>query len=107
MNTQHKNLKFLWLALFAVLTLFIGARWNFPLAAWLAPVFAIRFYRDGEVGGRAFLWLWLGDAGRFVRSTGCCMDKAEINYFAGRPCPITLSRHTRVGCRNWPTTVLF
>lgn len=43
MNTQHKNLKFLWLALFAVLTLFIGARWNFPLAAWLAPVFAIPF----------------------------------------------------------------
>jgi len=62
MNTQHKSHKFVWLALFSVLTLFVGARWNFPLAAWLAPVFAIRFYRDSEKGGRAFLWLWLAMA---------------------------------------------
>ncbi|MEA1978263.1 MAG: hypothetical protein U9N80_10240, partial [Chloroflexota bacterium] len=62
MNNQRKNLKFLWLALSAVLSLFVGARWNFPLAAWLAPVFAIRFYRDSEKGGRAFLWLWLAMA---------------------------------------------
>ncbi len=62
MNTQQKNLKYLWLALFASLSLFVGTRWNFPLAAWLAPIFAIRFYRDSEKGGRAFLWLWLASA---------------------------------------------
>ena len=62
MNTQQKNLKYLWLALFAVLTLFVGGRWNFPLAAWLAPIFAMRFYRDSKKGGRAFLWLWLAVA---------------------------------------------
>ena len=62
MNTQQKNLKYLWLALFAVLTLFVGGRWNFPLAAWLAPIFAVRFYRDSKKGGRAFLWLWLAVA---------------------------------------------
>jgi apolipoprotein N-acyltransferase len=62
MNTQQKNLKYLWLALFAVLTLFVGGRWNFPLAAWLAPIFAVRFYRDSKKGGRAFLWLWLAAA---------------------------------------------
>jgi len=62
MNTQQKNLKYLWLALFAVFTLFVGGRWNFPLAAWLAPVFAMRFYRDSKKGGWAFLWLWLAVA---------------------------------------------
>ena len=62
MNTQQKNLKYLWLALFAVLTLFVGGRWNFPLAAWLAPIFAMRFYRDSKKGGWAFLWLWLAVA---------------------------------------------
>jgi apolipoprotein N-acyltransferase len=59
MNTQQKFLKCLWLALFAALTVFVGGRWNFPLAAWLAPIFAIRYYRDSQHGGRAFLWLWL------------------------------------------------
>ncbi len=59
MNTHQRNLKFLWLALFAILTIFVGGRWSIPAAAWLAPIFAIRFYRDSEKGGRAFLWLWL------------------------------------------------
>ncbi len=62
MNTQQKQINFLWLALFALLTLFVGARWNFPLAAWIAPVFALRFYRSSEKGGRPFLWLWLATA---------------------------------------------
>lgn len=62
MNTQQKQINFLWLGLFATLTLFVGARWNFPPAAWLAPVFALRFYRSSEKGWRAFLWLWLAMA---------------------------------------------
>jgi len=59
MNTQQKKTKFLWLAIFAILTLFVGGRWSIPAAAWLAPIFAIRFYRDSEKGGRSFVWLWL------------------------------------------------
>ena len=59
MNTHQKSLNYLWLIIFTLLTLFVGGRWNIPLAAWLAPIFAIRFYRDSERGGRAFLWLWL------------------------------------------------
>ena len=62
MTNDQKNLKYLWLALFAALTLFVGARWNTPLAAWFAPVFAMRFYRDSKKGDRAFLWLWLAIA---------------------------------------------
>jgi apolipoprotein N-acyltransferase len=62
MNKDPKNMRFVWLALAAILSLFVGGKWNIPLAAWLAPVFAIRFYRDSEKGGRAFLWLWLTSA---------------------------------------------
>jgi apolipoprotein N-acyltransferase len=60
MNT--KNIRFLWLGLAAALLLFAGGRWNFPLAAWLAPAFAIRFFRDSVKAGRNFLLLWLAAA---------------------------------------------
>ena len=62
MNTQENKLRFLWLAIFAGLSLFVGARWNFPLAAWIASIFALRFYRHSEKGGRAFLLLWIASA---------------------------------------------
>ncbi len=62
MNTQQNKLRFLWLAIFAGLTFFVIGRWQFPAAAWIAPIFALRFYRDSEKGGRAFLWLWLATA---------------------------------------------
>jgi apolipoprotein N-acyltransferase len=59
MNTSKNNLRFAWLAIFAILAVFMGGRWAIPVAAWLAPIFAIRFARDSEIGWRAFLWLWL------------------------------------------------
>ena len=59
---NHKNIRFLWLGLAAVLLFFAGGRWNFPLAAWLVPIFAIRFFRDSEKAGRNFLLLWLATA---------------------------------------------
>lgn len=62
MKNNQETRKYIWLVLFAVMTLFAGTRMNFPLAAWLAPVFAIRFYRDSQKGGRAFLLLWLAMA---------------------------------------------
>jgi len=62
MKNNPELKKYIWLALFAFMTLFAGTRANFPLAAWLAPVFAIRFFRDSKRGGRAFLWLWLAMA---------------------------------------------
>jgi apolipoprotein N-acyltransferase len=36
---------FVWLILGAVISLFANGRWSFPLAAWLAPVFLMRFSR--------------------------------------------------------------
>ena len=31
------------------------SRWTLPAAAWLAPIFAIRFFRDSDKAGRSFL----------------------------------------------------
>jgi apolipoprotein N-acyltransferase len=62
MNGNSRNLRFVWLALYAALIFFAGGRWNIPLATWLAPVFAIRFYRESERGWRGFFWLWLATA---------------------------------------------
>ena len=59
---NNKNIRFLWLGIATILLLFAGGRWNFPLATWLVPVFAIRFFRDSEKAGRNFLLLWLCSA---------------------------------------------
>ena len=59
---MNKNLRYLWLVLAAVLGLFVGGKWNIPLAAWLAPVFMLRFFRDSDKAGRNFLLLWLASA---------------------------------------------
>jgi apolipoprotein N-acyltransferase len=101
MNNQRKNLKFLWLALSAVLTLFVGARWNFPLAAWLAPVFAIRFYRDSEKGGRAFLWLIIAWKG--LTAMGFLHPLAEPRLFLLFAVPLSLVPYVvdRLYYRRW------
>ena len=62
MKSNSRNLWFVWLALYAILSFFVGGRWNVPLAAWLAPVFAIRFYRESDRAWRGFFWLWLASA---------------------------------------------
>lgn len=60
MNPKYH--RYVWLAIAALLGFFIGGKWNIPLAAWIAPVFAIRFFRDSEKAGRNFLLLWLATA---------------------------------------------
>ena len=62
MNRISRHRHYIWLALYAAFVFFAGGRWNIPLAAWLAPVFAIRFYRDSEHAWRGFLWIWLATA---------------------------------------------
>ncbi|MFL7793696.1 MAG: nitrilase-related carbon-nitrogen hydrolase [Anaerolineae bacterium] len=41
-------LGYVWLVIGCVLFAFVGMRWNVPVAAWLAPVFLIRFFRSRE-----------------------------------------------------------
>jgi apolipoprotein N-acyltransferase len=48
----------LWLAVAAVLLLFTAGRWNIPLAAWLAPLFLLRFVRT-QRPFPGFLLTWL------------------------------------------------
>ena len=59
---NNKNSRFLWLGIAIILLFFAGGRWNITLASWLAPVFAIRFFRDSEKAGRNFLLLWIASA---------------------------------------------
>lgn len=59
---MNKNLRYLWLAIVFILSLFIGGKWNIPLAAWIMPVFAIRFFRESDKAGRNFLLMWLVSA---------------------------------------------
>ena len=56
------NKKYFYLAIIFILGLFIGGKWNIPLAAWIVPVFGIRFFRDSDKAGRNFLLLWLVSA---------------------------------------------
>ena len=56
---MNKNLRYLWLTIAAILGFFIGSKWNIPLAAWIAPIFVLRFFRDSDKAGRNFLLLWL------------------------------------------------
>lgn len=74
---MHKNLRYFWLILTTLLLLFVGGRLNFPLAGWLAPVFAIRFFRASEKAGRNFLLLWLASA----VSTIITWNGATFMYF--------------------------
>ena len=48
--------------IFALNFIAVGGRWNIPLAAWIVPVFALRFYRHSERPGLDFLLLWLATA---------------------------------------------
>jgi apolipoprotein N-acyltransferase len=59
---NNKNLRYLWLVIATVLGFVIGGKWNFPLAAWIAPIFIIRFFRESDKAGRNFLLLWITSA---------------------------------------------
>lgn len=57
MNTQ-----LIYLIITVLLGFFVGGKWNIPLAAWIAPVFAIRYFRKSEKAWLSFLLLWVGSA---------------------------------------------
>ena len=59
---MNKNLRYLWLVVGAALTIFIDGKWNIPLAAWLAPVFFLQFFRKSDKVWLDFVLLWLATA---------------------------------------------
>ncbi|MGI6871859.1 nitrilase-related carbon-nitrogen hydrolase [Amycolatopsis sp. 3B14] len=63
-NVSNDRRRWLWLVVGAVAALFaVGGRWDIPVAAWLFPVFLLRFARTSRpVGGLVLVWLvsWAG-----------------------------------------------
>jgi apolipoprotein N-acyltransferase len=55
---QMDRWSYLWLAIGTMLSLFYSGKWTIPLAAWLVPVFMIRFMRTQKVF-RGFILVWL------------------------------------------------
>lgn len=52
------RLSYLWLAIAAALFLFVAGRWAIPLAAWLAPLFLLRFVRTQRpLPGLLLAWI--------------------------------------------------
>jgi apolipoprotein N-acyltransferase len=58
MLSKRKNRPFIWFALAAFLFLFSNGKWIVPIAAWLAPVFLVRFIRSqNRFLGLLIAWL--------------------------------------------------
>lgn len=44
---------------FALNFVALGGKWNIPITAWIAPIFALHFYRNSQKPWLDFLLLWL------------------------------------------------
>ena len=78
LSPKHTSdrLSYLWLALAAVLFLFAAGQWVIPLAAWLAPLFLLRFVRTQPLFlGLLLAWL--------VRSAGAAVVQHGIIPISG------------------------
>jgi apolipoprotein N-acyltransferase len=76
-------LNYMWLAIGCVLFAFVGMRWNIPVAAWLAPVFLIRFFRSRE--------RWTGTLAAPLLLTGVSFIKFHGAWDLAVPAEIGLS----------------
>jgi apolipoprotein N-acyltransferase len=115
--SMNKNLRYLWLVIAAIFGLFIGGKWNFPLAAWIAPIFIIRFFRESEKAGRNFLLLWVISAISTIiswngaTSMSFIHPAAEVGFFLLTtplgllPYVIDRMYFRRVGSSAWLTLV--
>src|SRR5437764_8515163 len=77
---NRDRLSLLWLAVAGVLFLFTGGRWLVPLAAWLAPLFLLRFVRGRKVVV-GFLLAWATRAlAAAVASHGTVLYPGVVAY---------------------------
>src|ERR1700694_503147 len=78
-NTDR--LSYLWLAIAAALFLFVSGQWGIPLAAWLAPMFLLRFVRTQHpLPGLLLAWL-VKSAVAAVTQQGIIMVSG-VGYYA-------------------------
>lgn len=69
---------------FALSFLSSGGKWNIPIAAWITPIFFLRFYRQSNRPWLDFLLLWLATAIPFIISwNGATFFPrlAEVGFF--------------------------
>jgi len=102
--------KYFYLLIAIILSLFAGGKWNIPLAAWIVPIFVIRFFRQSDRPGRDFLLLWLASAIPLIISwNGATFFPliGEIGFFLA-VAPISLVPYIvdRLYNRRFPATAL-
>lgn len=90
----NKNLNFLWLAIYAVLTFFAIGRWQVPILAWLAGIFALRFYRQSDSAKSAFFLLWAASA---IPTIFAWRNATAMHYMGGFVEPVFFSFATLLG----------
>jgi len=70
MQMKERYTSYVWLVVGSALLVFLGWRWNVPVAAWLAPVFLMRFFRTQTRWPATLVAIPLMAAGLFVNITG-------------------------------------
>lgn len=111
---NNKSLRYLYLTIAFILGFFIGGKWNIPLAAWLAPIFVIRFFRESDKAGRNFLLLWLASAvpsiiswqgGTFFPPVGEALFFLALAPLSLLPYVIDRMYYRRFGSTAWLTLI--
>lgn len=59
MTLLKERKHYLWLIIYTIFSLCLVGPWGFPAAAWIAPVFGIRYYRQCRKASTGFILLWL------------------------------------------------
>ncbi len=80
---KHDRLSYLLLVLAVVLFAFSTSRWTIPLAAWLYPIFLLRFVRTQP--------LWRGALLAFLGTTLCWLLRCKGNSSFQGPSTISPS----------------
>ncbi len=109
----YEPLDLLWLVLGAVLYAFVGWRWNIPIAAWLAPLFLMRFFRRQDRWYKALLaYPLLAVAGALNKWNAWDLDAiVQAGLSLLLPLPLLIALYLdRAFCRRLPAlpgTLLF
>ena len=94
MNFLRRNLpSYLYLLMGTGLYTLVTWRWNVPIAAWLAPIFLIRFWRAQSKWYAALPAVLLIWAASFVSKTGAWRMEAwmEVAFFLVAASPLLVA----------------
>jgi apolipoprotein N-acyltransferase len=92
MNKQFRS--YTWLILGGLMLVVFGWRWNVPIAAWLAPIFLIRFVRSQKHWASALLVIPVMSIGFFFNHTGSWVPSTfleEVVASLARSLPLAIA----------------